>query len=396
MADIRPVEAFLSFVGTLILVLIVSIKTGGMDIVLSEFPIFILGGVKEIAVNNTTFLVMFTVILATVSLELLCSIGGGILGNAILGKSNSHFMEEMLGNMKEGNHFFKFFVLVVTEELFARWFFLGVLTQVSFLSGTFAFYLLFLIGNGIWALMHLGNFKDKEDQHVLRILPQFMGGIFFTFIFVKYGLLAAILTHFASNAILFSFHKINRMTTNDIVNIVYVAFCGIISYWLMIKPLSDISQWFIDEPSFIILGWEFWDYIKALVFISSTLTVIFGLLLYDQRKPREEDSSLTNKILLSIVGTPIAVILVCGLYYLSGMMIESIPYRIIIIAILFVFLRRDSSGSAMSKTFWTGLPNLYIIICIVGALGFVNSIWFVLVITIIDIPSSFLTKENEQ
>ena len=210
MADIRPVEAFLSFVGTLILVLIVSIKTGGMDIVLSEFPIFILGGVKEIAVNNTTFLVMFTVILATVSLELLCSIGGGILGNAILGKSNSHFMEEMLGNMKEGNHFFKFFVLVVIEEFFARWFFLGILTQASFLSGTFAFYLLFLIGNGIWALMHLNNFKNKEDQHVLRTLPQFVGGIFFTFIFVE------------SYIIIFIIKSIFIITINNIgINFLY-------------------------------------------------------------------------------------------------------------------------------------------------------------------------------
>ena len=357
---------------------------------------FILGGVKEVAVNDTTFLAMFTVILATVSLSLLCSIGGGILSDVILGKSNSHLIMEMPGNMKEGNHFFKLFILVIIEELFARWLFLGVLTQISFLSGTFMFYLLFLIGNGIWALIHLDNFKNKKDHHVLRVLPQFVGGIFLTFIFVKYGLLAAILAHFATNAVLFSFHKIHRTTTDDVINIIYATFCGIVSYWLMTKPLSDISQWFIDEPSFLIPGWEFWDYIKIWVFISSILTVTFGLLLYDQRKPKEEDLSLTDKILLVLIVIPIVVIFACGVYYFLGMIIESIPYRILIIAILLTFLKRDSSGSAMAETFWTGLSSVYIIICIVSALGFINSIWFMLVVTIINSPIAFLMKENEQ
>lgn len=396
MANIRPVESVISLAGTLILALIISVKTGGMNILLNEFPAFVSGGVKEIAVNNTTFVIMFTVILAAVSLSLLGSIVALILGNAIYGKYNTHLIDEMLRNMREGNIFFNFFILVVGEELFARWFFLGLLTQVSFLSGTFMFYVLFLVGNGIWALMHLSNFKHEEDRHILRVLPQFIGGAFLTFIFVKYGLLAAVLAHFASNAILFSHHKIHETTINDIVGIIYGGICGAVSYWSMSKPLSDISQWFSDKPNFVISGWEFWDYVKLYIFISSLLTVIFGLLLYDRRKPKEEDHGLIGKIFIILFGPPLMVVLVYSAYYLAGMVIESIPYRILIIAILFTFLKKDSSGSAMGDTFWTGLPSFYVIICIVGALGFVSSAWFMLVVTIINFPIIFLTKENEQ
>ena len=163
--NIRCDAAFLSLMGTLILILIISIKDGGINLVLREFPIFILGGVRKITIDHSTFLSMFTVILATVSISLICSMGAGILSNLILGDSHSHLIEKMLNNLKEGNFFFSLFVLVVAEELFARWFFLGVLTRISFLSSTFMFYILFLIGNGIWSLIHLHNFE--EDRHIL-------------------------------------------------------------------------------------------------------------------------------------------------------------------------------------------------------------------------------------
>ena len=197
-----------SALGTFGLLALIAWKAEVFGMVVRELAVFMSGGFREVTSNHTTFLMMFPVILAVIVLELPCTIGAAVLQAKILGKSGKHAFSDLFKETREGNHFFTFFVIVLLEELFARWFFLGLLTKIPFLSGTVAFYALFLIGNGIWALIHLSNFKEEKDRKILRVLPQFVAGAFFTYVFVKYGLLAAILAHFASNAVVFAVHKV--------------------------------------------------------------------------------------------------------------------------------------------------------------------------------------------
>ncbi|MCH7759128.1 CPBP family intramembrane metalloprotease, partial [Patescibacteria group bacterium] len=89
------------------------------------------------------------------------------------------------------------------EELLFRWLPLGLIAKITFFSSIFWFYILFLAGNLIWSLMHLGNF-NKKDRQLIRVFPIFILGIFLTYIFVKYGLLASAVTHITYNIIIFT------------------------------------------------------------------------------------------------------------------------------------------------------------------------------------------------
>jgi len=391
----KQVLGLISALSTFGLLALIAWQAGVFGMVVNELITFISGGFREVASNNTTFLMMFQVILAVVVLKLPCTVAAGVLQEKILGESGEHALDDMFEEMKEGNHFFSIFFYTFVEELFARWFFLGLLTKIPFLSGTVAFYALFLIGNGIWALIHLSNYKEEKDRRMFRVLPQFVGGVFLTYVFVKYGLLAAILAHFAFNAILLAMHKVQRINYYiDGLIIGYAALCAAISYALMEKPLADILLWFDDNPVFRLPGWEFWDYVKVSVFLSSSLVIVFGLLLYDRGeagKKTDEDTRLVDYI----IGVPIVIGLLYGVYALLGLFITNVPYRVLVLAILLTFFQTGASGSAVARAFWGGLPNTYVMICILQALGFWPALGWIAVKTAVHIPMIVLNKLDD-
>jgi hypothetical protein len=347
----------LSALCTFGLLALIAWKAEVFGMVINELIMFISGGFREVASNHTTFLMMFPVILAVVVLNLSCAVGANVLQEKILGKSGKHMLVDFFEEMEEDNHFFTFFVIVLLEELFARWFFLGLLTKISFLSGTVAFYALFLIGNGIWALIHLSNFKEEKDRKVLRVLPQFVGGVFFTYVFVKYGLLAAILAHFASNAVIFAVHKVQRINVIDGLIVGYAALCAAISYTLMEKPLADVLPWFADSPVFRLQGWEFWDYVKISVFLSASFVIVFGLLLYDRGEAEKKKSDKDIGLVGYIVGIPIVISLLYGIYALLGLFIANVPYRVLVLAISDPFSARRTVKIARGLS-----PGLHIMV----------------------------------
>ncbi|MBI4098439.1 MAG: CPBP family intramembrane metalloprotease [Candidatus Magasanikbacteria bacterium] len=386
---------FLSMLGTLGLLALIAWRTEVFGMVINELTLFISGGFREIASNHTTFLMMFPVIFAVVVLALPCAIGAGVLQEMVLGKNGKHALSDQFKGLGEGNHFFTFFITVLLEELFARWLFLGLLTKIPFLSGTVAFYALFLIGNGIWALIHLSNYEEEKDRKALRALPQFVAGAFFTYIFVKYGLLATILAHFALNAVMFAVHKVQRINVIDGLIVGYGGLCAAASYALMEKPLADILPWFADNPVFRLDGWEFWDYVKVSVFLSASFSIVFDLLLYDRGEADKKKPDKNLELISYIVAIPIAIGLLYGVYALLGLFTTNVPYRMLVLAILFTFLKKDASGSALARTFWIGLPDTYITMCILQALGFWPALGWIIVETAIQVPKLALDKLDD-
>ncbi len=383
-------KKFLGSISTLCtfgLMALIAWKAGTFGIVINELTMFISGRFREIASNHTTFLMMISVILTVVVIGFPCSIGASIFQEMILGKKGKNKISSLLEELREGNHFFTFFIAVIYEEVFARWFFLEFLTKISFLSGTVAFYVLFLIGNTIWALMHLRNFKEKKDRKVLRVFPQFVGGIFLTYVFVKYGLLAVILTHFATNAVAFAIYKVQSINVIDCLIFCYAALCANVSYVLMGKPLTDILPWFADSIVFRLQGWEFWDYVKVSVFFSASFVTVFSLLLYDRDKARKKKSEKAIGIVRYIVRILIGISFLYVFCTLLGRHITNTPYQVLLIAILFTSLQRDASMSAMARTFWIGLPTGYIAICILQALLQTLGFWPILGWVAVEIAS---------
>jgi len=84
--------------------------------------------------------------------------------------------------------------IVLIEEFYARWLFLGLLTQISWLSGPSAFYLLFLAGNVLWTLIHIANWV-KGQRRISVVFPVFCYGIVAVVMFLRHGLLGAFIAH---------------------------------------------------------------------------------------------------------------------------------------------------------------------------------------------------------
>ncbi|NTW14150.1 MAG: CPBP family intramembrane metalloprotease [Candidatus Moranbacteria bacterium] len=386
----QKVFGWISLLGTYCMLVLIAHGTGWIGIVARELGLFVSGRYGEISVGHEVFLAMLPVILTVVVFEFPSVYASGVAQHLILGKNGKHAVSDMFSGMGQRNHFFRFFIVTSVEEIFARWLFLGVLTKIPFLSGPIAFYLLFFIGNAIWSLMHLSNFIENKDRKMLRVLPQFVAGIFFSYVFLKYGLFATILTHFASNMILFSLHKIERIGVNNGLFLAYEALCAIVSYMLIGKPFTDIAPWFSESPVFRLEGWVFWDYVKISVFLSSCAAMVACLLLYDNGKSNERDAD--TGVAAYIFGPPIIIGLICLLYALLGLIVPDVSTRIFVSAIVFLFILPGASGSSVARTFWISLPNMYISICIVQALGFWAALVWLAVEMIVSSPSTIVNR----
>ncbi len=396
MNENRALLGQFSAFGTLILLALVAWNAGVFGPIFSDLLLLVTGNVRAIEAGDKNFLFMIPVLLGVVVIELPCSILAGHLQNRILGsRKGEHAVDEMLKNMKDGNHFFTFFVLVLVEELVFRWLFLGLLTKISFFSGTIAFYGLCVVGVVIFALMHLSNYKNSEDRNILRALPHFVGGIFLAYVFVKYGLLAAILTHFASNAVAFATYKVQRANIVDGMLVGYSLLCAAASYALMDKPLSEMAVWFINTPVFQIPGWGFRDYFLVSVFLPSCLSATFGLLLYDRGNAGKDETGVLASIGYQLAAAPIIIGLLFLIYWGFGFVITNVSYRVLILAIIFCFLHRGASANAMSRTFWSSLPTRYISICIMEALGFWAAIGWFAVSTVVQTPAMILVRYDD-
>ncbi|KXK07278.1 MAG: hypothetical protein UZ21_OP11001001140 [Microgenomates bacterium OLB22] len=275
--------------------------------------------------------------------------------------------------------------------------FLGLLPKIPALSGQTAFYALLLIGNTIWAGIHLNNFKENRDKKILFVLPQFVGGIFLSYIYLKFGLFGSVLAHFAGNAIILSSHKVHKVTIIDGLHILYGALCAWISYRLMTKPLSDMLTWFSTEPVFKLPGWTFWDYVLATVFIASIMGLVFDLLLYDRGSLEQDEKERSVGIVVTtyLLAFPIQFGLMLGAFSLLGWLGVGVFYRIICVALIFGLPSKQDSLGAVSRQFWAGLPYVYIMGCLLMGLGFIQTVAWALTMSVIALPSRLLHKHDD-
>lgn len=88
--------------------------------------------------------------------------------------------------------------IACVEEAIARGLFAGAI------PGVFHGYLIFwaLLGNMIWALLHLAN-PGIGKPHPLKVLPQFAGGFIYLVGFLLFGLFGAIALHLTHDLLMY-------------------------------------------------------------------------------------------------------------------------------------------------------------------------------------------------
>lgn len=435
--EVKGGAAAWSFLGSFVLVVLLAWKLGGFRVLIPDLIALVSGSAGAITNGADSLLGMLPTIMAAVAISLPCTITGGVIAHLLTGGlKGKHAVRETLRVMVRGNHFATFFLLVLGEEIFARQLFLGWLPKLPFLSGPVAFYGLFFAGNLIWAVFgHISNFQNQEDRNPIRTLPQIIGGVVFTAVFVKYGLLASTLTHFSVNAVLLSTDKVQKTNLVDGLIVVYAGVVGCVGAAVMLLTKtspSSLVPWFsITNPHFVIEGWGFWHYLIADLTVGAAFSLAFGLLLYDRGSagrykvgeeakpldpppPMPEIESwaewvgiMLGLILVSlkgcltlaikyILGPIVAVGVIYGLYFLLGFITPNVPYRVLGVAIVYTFFKQDVSGSSIARTFWTTLPGIFLTICAMQALGnFWVASLFLAVETVLMYPQTLFLKFDD-
>lgn len=394
--SVKPAGVITVF-GTFALLLFIAVtQTPDLSQILAEMQAFFTGDVETVKLNHTTFLQMIPIILLTVVIELPLGIATAYLALALVGKATNHSVRNMIPDMKGKPIFQSLFFLVFVEEVIFRWLLIGQPMKIEGLSHGVGFYVVLLFANVSFALIHLYNYKNEEDRQKIRVVPQFIGGMMFSFVFVKYGLVASCLAHFASNAIIFSRFKLQNTNWVDAALIILHGAMALIAWNMMDKPITDATIWFNGEPIYAIPGWTTRDYVLFALFVNSCFNLVADLLLYD----KNQDEKKVNIHPIHYVWiAPIAALLGLGViycaYWLVGLGISDIPFRILVCSLLLTAVAKNHSLSSAQRAFWVAVPTSYVSIAIFESLGFSGAWWYAIISMTIGIPQLVLSKFDD-
>lgn len=394
--------------GTLIVVCLISFAYGDVGSLRNDIVAFLTGNGTGISrAHEATPLAFITGSLFLAALSVVCAIASFSIVKLFIGSARERPYKPTLKPKKNIKIFRALFLVILMEELFARGLFLGLLHQVPVFSGPVGLYLLFFLGNGIWALLHMGNYFFEEDKHPLRVLPQFISGVFDTVAFLKWGLFGAVLVHFTHDAIVFAIGKRERVGAGWFIHIAVHALMLIISLIGLQKPLGDVAVWVTFGRIEPLSGWTLGDYAWLLFTVSSALSLAGTLLLYDQMRLKD---GLLRKlgvggtsflVLLSLAASTIIVPLVsCAAYWFIGLFTDNAAFRIIGASVLMTLFVPSDSLSRAVRSYWSCLTYTPLFLCVVATLGIGPAIQVTFYVSLAGLPAililwSFPAGEEE-
>lgn len=262
-----------------------------------------------------------------------------------------------------------FFGTVAGEELFARALFLGFL--VSIFTGVAAFYILMITGNLLWASLHLLNYKNENERKFALILPQFLVGLVFAFLFYKFGFWVALATHLTYDLILFASRK-KSVNPGNWLFVAYYAIVGFVAYYLMGSrgiSLASFTPWLDGEAIAPITNFGFWDYMIPLIFLDCVVIAVLELIRLDRSAETDEDKKMLNPLFAGLTLLASTAILF-GENWILSFFVPELFHRVVVITLTGVVLLRASSGSDLARRYFTNLPTNYLGLAAFFSLGF--------------------------
>lgn len=294
--------------------------------------------------------------LAVVAIDAVVSLAlGAVLGRMGVFRTSSHKVRDLLNEMKPGQHFAFYLGLAAIEEVVFRWLLFGL--PLHFFPG--GFMALLLASNALFAAIHLPNFEDGWNP--LKVLVQFVSGLFYAYVYVKFGLGAAILVHVGSNMLIFSSIKCQPVTTAYVAAGVLNAACAALVYVLMERPVTDVLAWFtLSAGAYPIplVGYDFWDYLKLSCFLSFAIGAIRYGLAFDMNKVDAPPQDMTPGGAAWLLAAAVVVILgaMYAMYWLAGFVADVPLLRVFVASLVMSALSATRSPSNLASSFWFGLP----------------------------------------
>lgn len=356
-----------------------------------ELLTFFSGRIKEISPGGTMLLTMGTLI-GIVVLRIPIALVISIISKKILGKPVSNRSLFKYGDAKK-YWLAVLLVLVTIEEIIGRWLFIDFLPDVFGITSTIGIWVFLIAGNALWTWMHLANFEKEKEKKLGYVITQFVGGFFYAFVFIKFGLIPCILMHFMFNAILFSGLKGQVTESNRQIKIASHLFVVGIAYLLFNQNIRDLLIWFEGKGTPAPLpGWTLLDYVTITIGISSLIGAIFTLINYDENTDTKTES-VGEKILGAIIGS----LLLLGMayianYILSGV-ISSIYLRMVMAYLIIMSIAKSISPNHAVKLFWIGLTSGSLWMCCVVALDWKIGGIYIIIQVVISLVANYFFKK---
>ncbi len=284
-------------------------------------------------------------------------------------------------------------VIITIEEIIGRWLFIDFLPDAFGITSTIGIWAFLIAGNALWSWMHLANFKQEKEKKIGYVTTQFIGGFFYAFVFIKFGLIPCILMHFMFNAILFSGLKGQVTENNRYIKIVSHLLVVGIAYLLFNQDIRDLLIWFEGKGTPAPLpGWTLLDYIAITITISSLIDVIFTLIYYDESTDTKTDS-VGEKILPAIIGPFLLLGMIYIANYIFSGVIPSIYLRMVMVYLIIMSMVKSISPNHAVKLFWMGFTSGSIGMCCIVALGWKMGVIYLLIQTVVSLVANhFLEK----
>jgi hypothetical protein len=305
-------------------------------------------------------------------------------------------------------------LIIIGEEVIARWLLVGLVPSLlPILNNTVSLYVLMFIGNAAWALLHIPNYKDG---HPLRTLTQFVPALMYNAVFLRFGLLGSLLLHFTFDCVIWAGDSRQKFNIVDALMILWSGVPAWLMWNQMERPISDIVVWLHNPETLALPGWGFWDYLKMDLFIAASGAFLFDLLLYDKPDIGTNSSNhggsaklnlnlsssgplaavvtLLIGVILATIGLTVAFALSLALVYacfaVSGLFVKEIGYKIILASIFSLFLTNANSKSAVARSFFLGLPDLFVTIAVISILGWQAAFSYMIIMALLNLPRSIL------
>lgn len=391
----RP-SGIITLAGVWCILLGFALWSGGFGRMWTAILGFVSGNLDAVRAINDSLVSLLSIMAASVVIEAPLMVLILALIRAVAQDPQGDHAVDKLLNSGTKPYYLIMTATVTAEELVTRGIFLGIpLLITSNRLPDWMFYGLFLVGNAVWAAVHLHNYKLKSDRNPIRILPQFIGGITLTIVFVNYGLLGAIMVHLAFNFLMLSAMRKGIFNKGEILVILWHALVAIISFVVLTqifgKSLLDLGHWFdANVHSFVIPGWQIEHYLAVTLFLASAITILGELLLFDLHPAQIEAAGLDG------FGQAM-VILALSFISFFGLQFIGVPFdtRVLIMALVFLVVRKSASGSGMARVFWIGLPVLMLQLYAILALGWNSGVWLIaLAVAAVELPDRWLRIQD--
>ncbi|OGG08992.1 hypothetical protein A2154_01815 [Candidatus Gottesmanbacteria bacterium RBG_16_43_7] len=366
---------------------------------LSNFGQFLIGNVEGVIDGRSETLISAVI---TITALILVYLAVSLMVGSIVSRGvKSYDMQSLDWILDKGP--LVIFAVIAGEELFARGLFLGIFT--NWLTGEKWYWILFMVANGLWAGIHLYNFKNPSERKIWVVLPQFVGGFFYAYIMRRYGLTAAIGAHFLYDAVLFAGRK-EKMPRTLVITVPYYLVIGVVAWAIAYFNnihLGDLKIW-LDGITVPIVGYTWWSYFLVFVGVEVSVELIASILLLDP-----PDYSLDRFRLMIRNGvTGIAVqmalssLIVTGfvffLIWVSGLFTDNLAVTLLFLTAVLTLAKQTTSGSALTRCTIIYLPQMFLMVSAFILLGFWPTFWLLVAFEVVQfipqLAEAVLTQEN--